>query len=81
MTSKRVSNSNEVVDCFVRETMVASYMAKALDSHFGDHMGVSVDDVDWGHVGSAKRAVEVLGELMDFLGLESGESIRSRLFK
>lgn len=40
----------------------------AIKAASADHLGTHPDHVNWGHVGSAKRAVELLREARETLG-------------
>lgn len=45
-------------------------VARAVESHFDDHMEVNPDEVHWGHVGTAGKACEDLEELCRFVGVK-----------
>jgi len=43
----------------------------ALRAHVADHYGTDPDDVNYGHVGSAKRIDALLRELCEFAGIKA----------
>lgn len=58
------------LDAFVGHVARATSLLEALTAHFEEHMGVHPDEVHWGHVGSAGKAVEDLEALCRFLQVE-----------
>jgi len=53
---------NDPQTAFLHNIASAREMIARLTSHLDDHMGVSPDDVNWGHVGDAGRLVAALKE-------------------
>ena len=58
------------LDRFVAITHEVKHLAEVIEAHATDHMDVSPDEVNWGHVGSADKAREDLQAIVDFLGIE-----------
>ena len=54
-------------DSFVAHNAEALRRARALVAFLEDHQGVSPEQVDWGHVGSAEKAARDLQEACCFL--------------
>jgi len=51
----------------MRETLTA------LLDHTDDHMGISPENINWGHVGNASYVNSQLAEIAAFLGLREQE--------
>ena len=58
------------LDRLVFLTHEIKHLAKAIWAHADDHMDVSPDEVNWGHVGSADKARQDLQEIVNFLGID-----------
>lgn len=51
---------------------IAEIKAKldALTEQADDHLGHSPEEINWGHVGTAKHVLEQLNEITEFLGCD-----------
>jgi hypothetical protein len=45
----------------------------ALKAHIENHMDVAPEEVNWGHVGSAKHLLQLIKEASEFAGIESAD--------
>ncbi|MDR0531078.1 MAG: hypothetical protein LBG83_03310 [Oscillospiraceae bacterium] len=64
-----MNNNERALHTFIGETNTAHDRLTALLAHIDDHSGIAPEDVTWGHVGSSTHVNELLGEIMEFLGL------------
>lgn len=62
--------NEKALDAFLRNVSRATDLAQALEAHISNHLDTDPDEVNWGHVGSAGKAVEDLEALCKFLGLK-----------
>lgn len=58
----RKSSKDQAQETFVHHVASARELLTMLRRHLDDHMDVSPDELNWGHVGDAARLVEVLKE-------------------
>lgn len=54
-------------------TFSADRMVDTLRSAVENHMDVAPEEVNWGHVGSAKHLLQLIKEASEFAGIESAE--------
>ena len=63
-------NNESALDAFTCHINDGLILLDELQNYFGNCMDVSLEEVNWGHVGSAAHVVEQLREIRRFLGLE-----------
>lgn len=61
---KTIDNT-EALNRFVSLTAQASELAQELSDYMSDHMELSPDSINWGHVGDASRILNGLKELTE----------------
>ena len=64
-------NNDKALDAFLKNTTRNIELLQALLDHVEDHMGISPEDINWGHVGSAGKTRDDLEDLCRFLGIKA----------
>lgn len=64
--------NQKAVDSYIGSIAEIAALLDELKSHVvDDHMGISPEDVNWGHVGSANHLLEMLNEAAAFAGIRA----------
>ena len=61
--------TKDPIDRFVYHVQTSMLNCRKIMDHLNDHYGVSPDDVNWAHVGTAEHVSELLQEICEFMGL------------
>ena len=70
---KNVNGNEKALNAFVGTMAVLEEKLDALKAHIENHMDVAPEEVNWGHVGSAKHLLTLLKEASEFAGIEQPE--------
>lgn len=57
------------LDAFIKKIGETELLLSKISEHIANHMGVSPDEVHWGHVGSASHVTTTLENLCEFMGI------------
>lgn len=70
----KITGANEkALDEFIGTVEAIEEKLDALKAHIENHMDVAPEEVNWGHVGSAKHLLQLIKEASEFAGIESAE--------
>ena len=64
-----MKNEKDIYLYFSSITEIYSKLA-ALTEQTENHLGYSPEEINWGHVGTAKHILEQLAEITEFLGCD-----------
>jgi len=64
-----MKNNEKAIDAFIGTLVGINDHLDSIQKYMEDHMGTSPDNINWGHVGSARKVYEELDNIMEFLGL------------
>ena len=67
-----MSNQERALESFMENNSAIIVRLEMLKQYFENHMEISPDDVTWAAVGSEDHVLEMLDEVIDFLGLCEG---------
>lgn len=70
MDMKKAKDNGQAVLEFMVAVNAISDKLELLSEYMDDHMGVSPEEIHWGHVGSANHILEKLNEIIEFAGIE-----------
>ena len=70
---KNTGVNEKAQDEFIGTVAVLEEKLDALKAHIENHMDVAPEEVNWGHVGSAKHLLQLIKEASEFAGIESAE--------
>ena len=68
----RAQTNKQALDEFVGMMAALEEKLDTLKAHIENHMDVAPEEVNWGHVGSAKHLLQLIKEASEFAGVESG---------
>ena len=69
----RAQTNKQALDEFVGMMAALEEKLDALKLHVENHMDTSPEEINWGHVGSAKHLLQLIKEASEFAGIESAE--------
>ena len=69
-----MKKNDEALSAFIGKIAEAKEKIEALGDFVENHMGYSPDEVNWAHVGDAGHVLEQLDEILNFLGINKGET-------
>ena len=70
---KNAGVNEKALDEFIGTMAALEEKLDALKAHVENHMDVAPEEVNWGHVGSAKHLLQLIKEVSEFAGIESAE--------
>ena len=70
---KNTGANKKALDEFIATVAALEEKLDALKAHIENHMDVAPEEVNWGHVGSAKHLLQLIKEASEFAGIESAE--------
>lgn len=70
---KNTGVNEKALDEFIGTVAAIEEKLDALKAHIENHMDVAPEEVNWGHVGSAKHLLTLLKEASEFAGIEQPE--------
>ena len=70
---KNVDGNEKALDEFIGTMAALEEKLDALKAHIENHMDTSPEEINWGHVGSAKHLLQLIKEASEFAGIESAE--------
>ena len=68
---KNTGVNEKVLDEFIGTMAALEEKLDALKAHIENHMDTSPEEINWGHVGSAKHLLQLIKEASEFAGVES----------
>ena len=70
---KNTGVNEKALNEFIGAVAALEEKLDALKAHVENHMDVAPEEVNWGHVGSAKHLLTLLKEASEFAGIEQPE--------
>lgn len=70
---KNTGANEKALDEFIGTVAAIEEKLEALKLHVENHMDTSPEEINWGHVGSAKHLLTLLKEASEFAGIEPAE--------
>ena len=70
---KNTGVNEKALNEFIGTVAVLEEKLDALKARIENHMDVAPEEVNWGHVGSAKHLLQLIKEASEFAGIESAE--------
>lgn len=70
---KNTGANEKALNEFVGTMAALEEKLDALKAHVENHMDTSPEEINWGHVGSAKHLLQLIKEASEFAGIESVE--------
>ena len=70
---KNTGVNEKALNEFIGTVAVLEEKLDALKAHIENHMDTSPEEINWGHVGSAKHLLQLINEASAFAGIESAE--------
>ena len=70
---KNTGANEKALDEFIGTVAAIGEKLDALKLHVENHMDVAPEEVNWGHVGSAKHLLQLIKEASEFAGIESAD--------
>ena len=70
---KNTGVNEKALNEFVGTMAAIEEKLNALKAYIGNHMDVSPEMVNWGHVGSAKHLLQLIKEANEFAGIKQPE--------
>ena len=70
---KNTGVNEKALDEFIGTVAAIEEKLDALTAHIENHMDVAPEEVNWGHVGSAKHLLQLIKEASEFAEIESAE--------
>jgi hypothetical protein len=70
---KNTGVNEKALDEFIGTVAAIEEKLDVLKAHVENHMDTSPEEINWGHVGSAKHLLQLIKEASEFAGIESAE--------
>ena len=70
---KNTGVNEKALNEFIGTVAALEEKLDALKAHIENHMDTSPEEINWGHVGSAKHLLQLIKEASEFAGIESAE--------
>ena len=67
---KNTGANEKALDEFIGTVAAIEEKLDALKAHIENHMDTSLEEINWGHVGSAKHLLQLIKEASEFAGIE-----------